>query len=101
MTDHDTPTPWPDNPWVLYSVDGHATPSVDRDDWLTEWRRRVGDIETAPLTPQQKRADLDRLLAANACAFRAVIQHGSVLAALDATEIVSAADMRLSKVYSA
>jgi hypothetical protein len=50
MTDHDTPTPWPDNPWVLYSVDGHTTPCVDRDDWLTEWRRRIGDIETAPLT---------------------------------------------------
>jgi hypothetical protein len=27
MTDHDTPTPWPDNPWVLYTVDGHAAPS--------------------------------------------------------------------------
>jgi hypothetical protein len=84
------------DPWMLYTSNGHTTPCADHDDWLAEWRRRVRDIEFGDGTPQQRRKVLDRLMAANAPVFRAVIQHGSSSVALDATEAVILADMRLS-----
>jgi hypothetical protein len=72
-----TPTPWPGKSWLLYSIDGHITPCVDGEDWLTEWIRRVRRIEFGDGTPQQRCIEIDRLLTANASAFRATIQHGS------------------------
>ena len=93
--------PWPSNPWLLYLTEGHATPCVNGDEWLAEWTRRVRKIEFGDGTPRQRRKALDRLLAANAPAFRAIIQHSSVGVVLDATEEVIKTDMRMLKAIDA
>ena len=84
------------SPWVIIDRSCFETVCAGRGEWLTEWRHRIRAIEAADRPIQRRREGLDRMLAANACAFRALVKHGALDAVLDVTGAAAAADARLS-----
>jgi hypothetical protein len=83
-------------PWVIADRTGHATVCGTRVDWLAEWRGRIRAIEAADRPVQHRREGLDRMLMANAGAFRTLLQHGALDAVIEVTGAAAAADGRLS-----
>ena len=82
--------------WIIMDRTGGTTECATRADWLSEWRHRIHAIETADRPAELRREGLERMLAANAGAFRAVAEHGALDAVLDVTGAAAAADARLS-----
>ena len=81
------------SPWVMADRTGGVTVHNIRADWLAEWRHRIHAIEAADRPVHLRREGLDRMLAANATAFRALIEYGGLDAVIEAA---AAADARLS-----
>lgn len=84
------------SPWVVVDRSGLETVCADRASWLAEWRHRVRAIEAADRPVQLRREGLDRMLAANAYAFRALVNHGALGAVVEVTGLAASADSRLS-----
>ena len=84
------------SPWVITDRTGGTTECATRADWLAEWRHRIRALETADRPVQFRREGLERMLAANAGAFQALLKHGALDAVLDVTGTAAAADARLS-----
>src|SRR4051794_12547593 len=85
------------SPWVIADRTGHVAVCDTRADWLTEWRHRIREIEAADRPAELRREGLERMLAANAGAFQALIEHGALDAVIEVTGAVAAADARLSR----
>ena len=73
-----------------------TTEYTTRVDWLVEWRHRIHVIETADRPAELRREGLERMLAANASTFQALLELGAPDAVLDVTGAAAAADARLS-----
>ena len=84
------------SPWILADRSGFETVCGGRAEWLAEWRHRVCAIEAADRPVDLRRAGLERMLTANASAFRALMEYGAFDAVLDVTAAICAADTRLS-----
>jgi hypothetical protein len=84
------------SPWVIADRTGHVTVCDTRADWLAEWRHQVCMIEAADRPFELRRTGLERMLAANTTAFRALTEHGALDAVLEVTAAAAAADARLS-----
>jgi hypothetical protein len=85
------------HPWVICGRDGSVVFCETRADWLAEWHHRIRGIEAAFRPVARRREGLERALAVNAAAFRALVQYGAADAVLDTTEAVVEADMRLAR----
>ncbi|MCB4825494.1 hypothetical protein [Roseicella aerolata] len=83
-------------PWVIVDRTGGETVCETRADWIAEWRRWLALMERADRPAQQRREGLERALAANAGAFRGLVEHGALDAVLEVTGAAAAADARLS-----
>ena len=84
------------SPWVILDRTGGTTECATRADWLAEWRHRIHALEAADRPAELRREGLERLLAANAGAFQALLEHDALDAVLDVTGAAAAADARLS-----
>jgi hypothetical protein len=84
------------SPWVVVDRSGFETVCAGRAEWLAEWRHRIRAIEAANRPVQRRREGLDRMLVANAAAFRALVKHGALESVIEITGAAAAADARLS-----
>ena len=84
-------------PWIIKDRTGGTTECATRVDWLSEWRHRIHAIEAADRPAELRREGLERMLAANAGAFRSLVEHGALDAVLDVTGAAAVADARLSR----
>ena len=82
--------------WVIVGRDGRREAHGTRDEWLAAWKAKVAAVEAAPNSVAWRRAVLERMLAANADAFRAIQRHGAGVAVIEATGLAAAADGRLA-----
>ena len=76
--------------------DGRREAHGSRDEWLAAWKAKVEAVEAAPNSVAGRRAVPERMLAANADAFRAIQRHGTGVAVIEATGLAAAADGRLA-----
>ena len=83
--------------WVVVDRGGAETVCANRADWLAEWGYRVRCIEEADRPAALRRDGLERLLTSNAGVYLSLARAGHFDAACIVTQMVAAADSRLSR----
>lgn len=83
--------------WIIADRGAYLHDCGSRAEWISEWRRRVREIEAADRPVDLRRRSLEHSLIANAAAFQALVRHGALDAVIEVTGAIATADSRLSQ----